>query len=85
MVNHPKRDQMLAAAGMRLLRHMHSFDPTLQASAAMSQAKADGRFKEQLEELFRQIITDYSPVADVARAVAALEAQGFGAGREDPL
>ena len=77
MVNHPKRDLMLAAAALRLRRHMHAFDPTMQAAAAMSEAKADGRFKEELEELLRQVVTDYNPAGDIARAVAQLEAQAL--------
>lgn len=73
---HPKRDQMIAAAALRLRRHMHAFDPTMQAAAAMSEAKADGRFKEELEELLRQIITDYNPLPSIANAQTELEAQG---------
>lgn len=59
MPEHPKETLLVAAALERLVLHMHSFNPSTQASAAMSAAKADGKFYDRLEPAFRHVVTNF--------------------------
>jgi hypothetical protein len=58
MPPHAKEDALIAAALERLVLHMHAFNPSAQATGAMSAAKADGTFHTRLEIVFRHVVTN---------------------------
>lgn len=74
MAEHRKEPQLIAAARERLINHWHSMDPSTQASAAMSLAKADGEFKDRLEQVFRYAVTNFDPDPLIRDALAELDA-----------
>lgn len=73
MAIHRKEEQLLDAARTRLLSHMHSLDPSVQASAAMSLAKGDGEFKDRLEAVLRYAVTNFDPDQLINAATAELD------------
>lgn len=78
---HPRQADLVAAAQSRILRHMHSMDPTTSASAEMSRLKADGPFGTALEEVLRAAITRFDAAPLIAEALEALgHSDGAGDG-----
>lgn len=82
---HPRQAELVAAAQDRLLRHVHSLDPTIAASAEMSRHKADGAFGIALEDVLRQAVTRFDPAPLIAETLEAMgHADGpMGAGVAD--
>jgi uncharacterized protein YfaA (DUF2138 family) len=68
----PQSQQLLAAVRGRLLAQMHSLDPTIAASAEMSNAHASEQFFKVAEAVFGECVTLFDADQLIRRACAAL-------------
>lgn len=82
---HPRQADIAEAARNRLLRHVHSLDPSMAAVAEMSKSKADGAYGTALEAVLREALTRFDPTMLVAETLEAMgHADGpMGAGVAD--
>lgn len=68
----PQSAQLLTAVRGRLLAQMHSLDPTIVASAEMSNARGDSRFFAVAQDLIGECVTLFDPDELIRRACIKL-------------